>query len=926
MSTVKTNLDTVQGAQVPFTPRATIPRATLQAAIEYLQQVAAAKLDYITVTQAVDLDAIESRVNDLDAAVVLKGAWDASSGTFPGAGVAQAGWSYIVSVAGTVDGVAFAVGDRIVCILDNGSTTTYASNWLKLDYTDLVSSVAGRTGAVTLTSADLTDVTAFARTLLDDADAAAARSTLGLGTMATEAAASYLTTVAAAAGYQPLDSDLSAIALLTTTTFGRSLLTMASAAATRTALSLDLVVNVKAYGATGDGSTDDTAAIQAAIDSFGSGGVLATANGGILYFPPGLYKVTGGLLITQTGVRVVGASQDATKIVVAANLGTEAVFEWDQTNSGYSQVGCGIENLRINMAGYTGHGVWMHKAYDGVTLTNVYVDNVHDAYNAFRLEEDSGVSDQISQTITLTNCCGIHQNATADEPIFYLQNVQEALLQSCKAFGTYEANGKATCYPFELIDCRGIVMTKCSAAFADRHGIRIRTSTRVSSGITITGSTFETIDGAILASGGINGEVSNLRVINPRVEGSVTNAAGAIDLNKVYRSHLETNSLTVNLDSDCARVVVESDDDTQITDAGTQTTVIGFANGIHNNYRVAPAIYSTNLIAANTGLKALDTDASHVLAFVPGSNLSADRTLTLTTGDANRTLDLSAGNATISAYGATLVDDADAATARTTLGVRDALTANRTYYVRTDGSDSNTGLANTSGGAFLTLQKAANVAMALDISTYTVTINVGSGTYTGALSLGRLVGSGSVTFVGDTSTPSNVVISITSASAIIVTGNGWSMRGFKTITTTAGHHIIGSGPIKFLYGQWEFGAGVSAYAHVYAEKKAVVNFDSSYTISGGGGYHWQAESGAYIERTAVTTITTSGTPAFTKFAFAYRQSGILAANQTFSGTGATGQRYDVGNLSLINTFGGGASYLPGNSAGSADAATYGLYL
>lgn len=42
-----------------------------------------------------------------------------------------------------------------------------------------------------------------------------------------------------------------------------------------------------------------------------------------------------------------------------------------------------------------------------------------------------------------------------------------------------------------------------------------------------------------------------------------------------------------------------------------------------------------------------DTDASHNLAVVAGSNLTADRTLTLTTGDANRTLTLS-GDATIS--------------------------------------------------------------------------------------------------------------------------------------------------------------------------------------------------------------------------------------------------------------------------------------
>lgn len=113
------------------------------------------KLDYITVTQAVDLDAIEARVTELDASVILKGTWDASAGTFPGSGSAQAGWSYIVSVPGTVDSIAFSVNDRVIAITDNASTSTYAANWIKADYTDQVLSVAGRTGAVTLSTSDV---------------------------------------------------------------------------------------------------------------------------------------------------------------------------------------------------------------------------------------------------------------------------------------------------------------------------------------------------------------------------------------------------------------------------------------------------------------------------------------------------------------------------------------------------------------------------------------------------------------------------------------------------------------------------------------------------------------------------------------------------------------------------------------------------
>ncbi len=118
--------------------------------------------DHISVTQAVDLDEIETRVNELDAAVVLMGTWDASAGTFPGGGTAQAGESWIVSVAGTIDSVEFSADDRIIAITDNASTTTYASNWHKADYTDLVQSVKGnataaQTGTVVLDPDDFDD-------------------------------------------------------------------------------------------------------------------------------------------------------------------------------------------------------------------------------------------------------------------------------------------------------------------------------------------------------------------------------------------------------------------------------------------------------------------------------------------------------------------------------------------------------------------------------------------------------------------------------------------------------------------------------------------------------------------------------------------------------------------------------------------------
>jgi len=107
-----------------------------------------------TILQA--FNKVVANIDLLEGGLVLKGNWDASAGTFPGAGAAQQGWFYIVSVAGTVDSVSFNVGDKLYALVDNASTTTFAGNWQKIDTTDQVASVFGRVGTVVAVAGDYT--------------------------------------------------------------------------------------------------------------------------------------------------------------------------------------------------------------------------------------------------------------------------------------------------------------------------------------------------------------------------------------------------------------------------------------------------------------------------------------------------------------------------------------------------------------------------------------------------------------------------------------------------------------------------------------------------------------------------------------------------------------------------------------------------
>jgi hypothetical protein len=85
---------------------------------------------------------------------------------------------------------------------------------------------------------------------------------------------------------------------------------------------LDEVVSVKDFGAVGDGVTDDSAAIQLAID-YAESLVAATEYDGAgadVFFPPGNYLCDTGLVISSDGISLFGASPMSTRIFTTGGI------------------------------------------------------------------------------------------------------------------------------------------------------------------------------------------------------------------------------------------------------------------------------------------------------------------------------------------------------------------------------------------------------------------------------------------------------------------------------------------------------------------------------------------------------------------------------------------------------------------------------
>ncbi len=115
----------------------------------------------------------------------------------------------------------------------------------------------------------------------------------------------------------------------------------------------NLFINVKdpAYGAKGDGITDDTAAINSAI--------TAAASGGIIFFPFGTYIISSSLIIDNDNIALVGQGQrgSAATIQVAATSDPTYALVVGNTRNANSCLISGISFVGRNSTSSTGKGI-----------------------------------------------------------------------------------------------------------------------------------------------------------------------------------------------------------------------------------------------------------------------------------------------------------------------------------------------------------------------------------------------------------------------------------------------------------------------------------------------------------------------------------------------------------------------------------------
>lgn len=270
------------------------------------------------------------------------------------------------------------------------------------------------------------------------------------------------------------------------------------------------------------------------------------------------------------------------------------------------------------------------------------------------------------------------------------------------------------------------------------------------------------------------------------------------------------------------------------------------------------------------------------------------------------------------------------------VGLRIGLTANKTFFVSTTGSDANDGL--TAGTPWATLQKAFNyVSSILDFRGFTVTIQLADGTYTAVgdiLAVNQAWLGGPLIISGNSVTPSNVVLNAAASMACVrITvpmPAAFTLQYFKFTGGSASVAVSHFGSGNITVKSPIFGAFGANSIHWQISGPGLIDnrkAENSYSIVGGAGAHISLGGACQWVFANGPTISLSGGPfAFTNSFVSVQGGAVAASNAPFSPPSgvATGKRYSAITNGIILSFGGGPNYFPGDVPGTFN--TQGQYI
>jgi hypothetical protein len=217
-----------------------------------------------------------------------------------------------------------------------------------------------------------------------------------------------------------------------------------------TGLSDNLNVQVGPFNAKGDGSHDDTAALQAAIN--------ACQPGGVVYLPRGVYK-TSATLDLKNGVSLVGSH--ASMMLGPGMTGTEYPC-YIQPSAGFT----GASVIQI-----VGEADGIHPNISGEQrLTNLMIDGSQlGATSVDGIFARGNVQNVVMENVTVRQMTnnGIVTASRSDGTYPYSWRLRHVMIDQCHANGVlFTGNTDLTLDDVQVIGCwaQGIVLTNCTNA------------------------------------------------------------------------------------------------------------------------------------------------------------------------------------------------------------------------------------------------------------------------------------------------------------------------------------------------------------------------------------------------------------------------------------------------------------------------------